>query len=121
MVEKSLQFNVIVANLTNYWDFLLRAPNAEGMAVHVAVGHAKLNLLLKDQELVQSKRNQVIAARPNKIAIGETCPICEQAITKQHARTHVVWHFIEELREIVNSFPNRNVSKIIINALENPL
>ena len=48
------------------------------MAIHVAVGHAKLGLLLKDHELVQSKRNAVISGRPNKVAIGETCPICEQ-------------------------------------------
>ena len=34
--------------------------------------------------------------------------ICEQSITKQHARTHVVWHFIDELRVIVNGFPNKN-------------
>ena len=50
------------------------------------------------------------AARPNKIAIGETCPICEQGITKQHARTHVVWHFIEELREIGPPWPQRGRS-----------
>ena len=80
------------------------------MAVHVAVGHAKLSLLLKDQELVRMKRNQVASSRPNKITIGEICPVCDQQLAKQHSRTHVVWHFIEELREIVNSFPSKNVS-----------
>ena len=88
-----------------------RASANEGMAVHVAVGHAKLNLLLKDQDLVRMKRNQISSSRPNKITIGEICPVCDQQLAKQHSRTHVVWHFIEELREIVASFPNKNVSR----------
>ena len=54
-------------------------------------------------------------AKPNKVNIGNECPVCEQAISKQHSRVHVIWHFMEELRGIVQSFNNPTV-KIYINS-----
>ena len=48
-------------------------------------------------------------AKPNKVNIGNECPVCEQAISKQHSRVHVIWHFMEELRGIVQSFNNPTV------------
>ena len=33
-------------------------------------------------------------------------PVCDQTLTKQHSRVHVIWHFMEELREIVHTFPD---------------
>ena len=84
----------------------------EAMALHIAVDHSKLEEILNDTELVSQKRRSVTSSRPNKIFIGEVCPVCDQQLAKQHSRTHVVWHFIDELRELVATFPNKNVSFI---------
>ena len=58
-----------------------------------------------------NKRRQEYQSKPNKINIGSECPVCDQQLTKQHSRVHVIWHFMEELREIVQTFADPTVSK----------
>ena len=41
---------------------------------------------------------------PKKQNIGPRCPICDLVFTKSQNRDHVAWHFIDELREFVQSF-----------------
>ena len=45
-----------------------------------------------------------------KTNIGSECPVCDQQLTKQRSRVHVIWHFMEELREIVQTFADPTVS-----------
>ncbi len=80
-----------------------RGEKSQNVARHIALVHSKLDLLLADEELVR-KRRQEYQAKPNKINIGSECPVCDQPLTKQHSRVHVIWHFIEELRTIVQDF-----------------
>ena len=70
--------------------------------------HSKLDEFLCDEELVEERRREQMA-KPNKVNIGNECPVCDQAISKQHSRVHVIWHFMEELRGIVQSFNNPTV------------
>ena len=42
--------------------------------------------------------------------IGDVCPVCDTKLTKQHSRVHVIWHFMDELRAIVNTFAENTVS-----------
>ena len=37
-----------------------------------------------------------------KSSLGDSCPICSQGLHKQHSRDHVAWHFMDELRELVD-------------------
>lgn len=60
---------------------------------------------MQDQALVAKKR-QKAQAKPKKISIGRSCPICEIAFTKQQNRDHVSCHFTDELRELAMSFPD---------------
>ena len=70
--------------------------------------HSKLDEFLCDEALVEERRREQLA-KPNKVNIGNECPVCDQAISKQHSRVHVIWHFMEELRGIVQSFNNPTV------------
>ena len=70
--------------------------------------HSKLDEFLCDEALVEERRLEQLA-KPNKVNIGNECPVCDQAISKQHSRVHVIWHFMEELRGIVQSFNNPTV------------
>ena len=70
--------------------------------------HSKLDEFLCDEGLVEERRQEQLA-KPNKVNIGNECPVCDQAISKQHSRVHVIWHFMEELRGIVQSFNNPTV------------
>ena len=75
------------------------------MVKHIALGHSKLDELMQDQELVAAKRMKAMN-KMKKVSLGPTCPICDMQFTKQQNRDHVSWHFIDELREIVQSFPD---------------
>lgn len=86
-----------------------RGEKAQNVARHIALVHSKLDALLADEDLV-SQRRQEYAAKPSKINIGSACPVCDQQLTKQHSRVHVIWHFMEELREIVQTFADPTVS-----------
>ena len=85
-----------------------RGEKPQNVARHIALVHSKLDEFLCDEELVQERRREQMA-KPNKVNIGNECPVCDQAISKQHSRVHVIWHFMEELRGIVQSFNNPTV------------
>ena len=34
--------------------------------------------------------------------------MCDQPISKQHARAHVIWHFMDELKEMIHGFDDPN-------------
>ena len=87
-----------------------RGEKSQNVARHIALVHSKLDALLADKNLV-NKRRQEYQSKPNKINIGSECPVCDQQLTKQHSRVHVIWHFMEELREIVQTFADPTVSK----------
>ena len=76
----------------------------QNLAKHMGLVHNILDDLLLNSELVQKKRNEAMT-KPKKISIGSTCPVCLQAIQKRDSRVHVIWHFMEELREMVQEFP----------------
>ena len=76
----------------------------QNLAKHMGLVHNMLDDLLLNSELVQKKRNEAMT-KPKKISIGSTCPVCLQAIQKRDSRVHVIWHFMEELREMVQEFP----------------
>jgi hypothetical protein len=86
-----------------------RGEKSQNVARHIALVHSKLDALLADKNLV-NKRRQEYQSKPNKINIGSECPVCDQQLTKQHSRVHVIWHFMEELREIVQTFADPTVS-----------
>ena len=69
------------------------------LSIHVGLVHAKLDLFLQNQSLVQSKR-QYFHAKPKKLSIGPVCPVCDVKFTKTQNRDHVSWHYIDELRAI---------------------
>ena len=43
-------------------------------------------------------------SQPKKLNIGPRCPVCDLTFTKSQNRDHVAWHFIDELRDFVQSF-----------------
>ena len=61
--------------------------SAKNVARHMALVHSKLDVLLSNSELVTRRRLEH-QSRPNKINIGSECPVCDQALTKQHSRVH---------------------------------
>ena len=73
------------------------------LSIHVGLVHAKLDLFLQNQSLVQSKR-QYFHAKPKKLSIGPVCPVCDVKFTKTQNRDHVSWHYIDELRAIGEYF-----------------
>ena len=73
------------------------------LSIHVGLVHAKLDLFLQNQSLVQSKR-QYFHAKPKKLSIGPVCPVCDVKFTKTQNRDHVSWHYIDELRAIGKYF-----------------
>ena len=77
------------------------------LAIHVGLVHAKLDLMLSDMSLVQKKRADFIA-KPKKVSIGRSCPVCDMKFNKSQNRDHVSWHYIEELRSIVQEFEDPN-------------
>jgi C4-type Zn-finger protein len=85
-----------------------RGEKSQNVARHIALVHSRLDALLANDQLVETRRQQFMS-RPNKINIGAECPVCDQQLTKQHSRVHVIWHFIEELREIVHTFADPTV------------
>ncbi len=45
-----------------------------------------------------------LSGRPGsvrKTALGPNCPVCDQVLHRQHARDHVAWHFMDELKEMI--------------------
>jgi len=71
--------------------------NKEYMAKHIALFHCKLDELMQNEELVNSKKAKA-ANQPKKISMGATCIICQ---TPAPSREHVARHFNDELCKIV--------------------
>lgn len=82
-----------------------RGERAKNLSLHIALVHGQLDVCLDDEDLVAAKRNKFFS-QPKKQIIGPKCPICDQVFTKSQNRDHVVWHFVEEIRDYVQSFPN---------------
>ena len=80
----------------------------QNLAKHIALVHNMLDKFLSDDEMIQKKRTEAMI-KPKKISIGSTCPVCLQSIQKRDSRVHVIWHFMEELREIVQEFPDTTI------------
>ena len=89
----------------------IRGEKPQKVARHIALVHSRLDELLADKQLVESRR-QELALKPNKVVIGEKCPVCDQQLNKQHSRVHVIWHFMDDLRDIVSAFPSNTVRKM---------
>ncbi len=64
-----------------------------------------MDLILSNQELVNLKRAKFLA-KPKKQSIGPCCPVCDLQFTKNQNRDHVAWHYMDELRAIVQQFPD---------------
>ena len=77
----------------------------KNVSIHIALVHSILDHFLSDQELVKSKR-ETHSAKPQKVNIGNQCPVCDAEFTKGQNRDHVCWHFMDELRDLVLSFPD---------------
>ncbi len=82
-----------------------RGDKPKTVAIHIALVHAKLDLMLANEELVEAKRT-IVMSKPKKLTIGPQCPICDMKFTKSQNRDHVAWHYVPELRAIVEQFEN---------------
>ena len=82
-----------------------KGEKTKNLELHIALVHGKLDEFLKNQRLIKSKRQKFMTT-PKKQVIGPKCPICDMKFTKSQNRDHVSWHFMEELREYVQTFPN---------------
>lgn len=85
-----------------------QSDKVKNMGIHIALVHGKLDEYLADRGLLARKRGKVLS-QPKKLQIGPQCPICDMRFTKGQNRDHVSWHFMDELREFVQSFPNPNM------------
>lgn len=85
-----------------------RGEKPQKVARHIALVHNRLDELLADKQLVEARKKE-LALKPNKVVIGEKCPVCDQQLNKQHSRVHVIWHFMDDLRDIVSAFPSNTV------------
>ena len=65
-----------------------RADKPRTLAIHVGLVHARLDILLQDMNLVNQKRASYFA-KPKKLSIGPTCPVCDLRFTKAQNRDHV--------------------------------
>jgi hypothetical protein len=82
-----------------------RGDKPKTLAIHIALVHGKLDILLLDQDLITMKRIKYFA-KPQKMSIGPSCPVCDMPFTKGQNRDHVSWHYMDELRAIVQQFPD---------------
>ncbi len=82
-----------------------RGDKPKTLAIHVALVHGKLDLILASEEMVALKRAKFLA-KPKKQSIGSSCPVCDLQFTKNQNRDHVAWHYMDELRAIVQQFPD---------------
>ena len=69
------------------------------------IGHSKLDEFLLNEDLVLAKKGAA-RSKPKKLSLGPQCPICDVQFTKSQNRDHVSWHFMDELREYVQTFPD---------------
>ena len=77
-----------------------KSDKTKNVAIHIALVHSILDHFLSDQELIKTKREKYVS-KPQKINIGNSCPICDVEFAKGQNRDHVCWHFMDELRDMV--------------------
>lgn len=80
-----------------------RAEKPQNLAKHVALVHSMLDVCLRDSSLVERRRREFLS-KPKKISIGDVCPVCKQSISKRDSRVHVIWHYMDDLREMALEF-----------------
>jgi len=97
---QSLPDSVNCQQCNNY-----RAEKPQNLAKHVALVHSMLDVCLRDSGLVERRRREFMS-KPKKISIGDVCPVCKQSISKRDSRVHVIWHYMDDLREQVMEFAN---------------
>ena len=88
-----------------------RGEKPQNLAKHIALVHSLLDEMLHNDALVRQKRAQVMS-KPKKVSIGDHCPVCDLAIPKRDSRVHVIWHFMDDLRQMVASFANQRICDI---------
>ena len=64
----------------------------KNVSIHIALVHSILDHFLGDQDLVKSKRD-LFSAKPQKVNIGNQCPICDAEFTKGQNRDHVSFEY----------------------------
>ena len=75
--------------------------NIEYMALHLALGHCKLEDLMQNEELVNEKKRKASNVH-KKIAIRKICIICGMSFVRHKgAREHMTRHFSTELLQIL--------------------
>ena len=57
----------------------------QNLAKHCALVHGLLETCLADDDLVRSRRAEIMA-KPKKISIGDVCPVCKASISKRDSR-----------------------------------
>ena len=75
-------------------DCRFKGEKPQNLARHIALVHSKLDEFLADEALVELRKQEQLM-KPNKVNIGSVCPVCDQSISKQHSRVHVIWHFMD--------------------------
>ena len=66
----------------------------KNVSIHIALVHSILDHFLGDQDLVKSKRD-LFSAKPQKVNIGNQCPICDAEFTKGQNRDHVSFEYYQ--------------------------
>jgi hypothetical protein len=49
-----------------------------------------------------SSSTPAASASSSKTALGRLCPVCDHPLHKQHSRDHVAWHFMDELKSLID-------------------
>lgn len=62
-----------------------KADKPKTLSIHVALVHARLDMLLMDSDLVVAKRDN-FTMKPKKLNIGPNCPVCDIKFTKNQNR-----------------------------------
>ncbi len=62
-----------------------RGDKPKTLAIHIALVHGKLDILLGDRNLVSMKQIKHFS-KPQKMNIGPSCPVCDMPFTKGQNR-----------------------------------
>ena len=84
------------------------------VALHVALVHQQIDEYLDDLELVRLRRRKISIKNGNnfggnggagssngKFELGDECPVCSNTLSRQYKRDHVIWHFMDDLKQMV--------------------
>ena len=91
-----------VCNLCDY-----RNPNSDKVARHLALGHSKIDELLRNAPLLEHKRQVAKLKRKRETPNVNTIPRCPICDLRDVHRDHVAMHFVDELKQYVTlAMPN---------------